>query len=66
MLSKKDGVYNVRCWDLDHLSECNEWQLFTRIPEEVKAKMGDMNLKADQLSALISLTALWGMDETAS
>ncbi|MEN7366997.1 ATP-binding protein [Bacillus sp. FSL P2-0069] len=42
VLTKKDGVYYERCWDLDHVSECNEWQLFTRIPEEIKLKMGEI------------------------
>ncbi|WP_345806755.1 ATP-binding protein [Bacillus pumilus] len=42
VLTKKDGAYYERCWDLDHVSECNEWQLFTRIPEEIKLKMGEI------------------------
>lgn len=40
VLTKSNGIYHERCWDLDHVSECNEWQLFTSIPEEVKLKMG--------------------------
>jgi hypothetical protein len=42
VLTKKDGKYHERCWDLDHVSECNEWQLFTSIPEEVKTQLGDI------------------------
>lgn len=40
VLSKKDGEYVQRCWDLDHVSSCNEWQLFTEIPKEVIDKLG--------------------------
>ncbi|WML57761.1 ATP-binding protein [Neobacillus sp. PS2-9] len=40
VLTKRDGIYYERCWDLDHVSECNEWQLFTSIPDEVKSKIG--------------------------
>jgi hypothetical protein len=43
VLTKYEGVYHERCWDLDHVSECNEWQLFTSIPEEVKQKMGTID-----------------------
>ncbi|WP_077212398.1 ATP-binding protein [Bacillus dakarensis] len=42
VLTKKDGVYFERCWDLDYVSECNEWQLFTRIPDEVRVKLGEI------------------------
>ncbi|WNS73689.1 ATP-binding protein [Bacillus sp. DTU_2020_1000418_1_SI_GHA_SEK_038] len=42
VLTKREGQYFERCWDLDHVSECNEWQLFTNIPEEVKVKMGEI------------------------
>ncbi|QEO64244.1 ATP-binding protein [Bacillus altitudinis] len=42
VLTKKDGVYFERCWDLDHVSECNEWQLFTKIPEEIKLQLDDI------------------------
>lgn len=39
VLTKHKGVYAQRCWDLDHVSQCNEWQLFTKIPEEVRELM---------------------------
>lgn len=39
VLTKYNGVYAQRCWDLDHVSQCNQWQLFTEIPNEVKQFM---------------------------
>jgi hypothetical protein len=60
VLSKKDGVYNERCWDLDHVSECNEWQLFTRIPEEVKAKMGDIESESGTIVCIDKLDRFMG------
>lgn len=42
VLTKQDGIYYERCWDLDHVSECNEWQLFTRIPDEIREKIGEI------------------------
>jgi hypothetical protein len=42
VLSKQNGVYAQRCWDLDHVSLCNEWQLFTIIPDEVRQVMYDI------------------------
>lgn len=66
VLTKKDGVYFERCWDLDHVSECNEWQLFTKIPEEIKLQLDDIKGKTAQSSVLTSLTDLWGLDESAN
>jgi hypothetical protein len=43
VLTKWNGIYYERCWDLDHVSQCNEWQLFTSIPDEVKGKMGSID-----------------------
>ncbi|MFP7298724.1 ATP-binding protein [Neobacillus niacini] len=40
VLTKFQGDYYERCWDLDHVSQTNKWELFTSIPEEVKQKMG--------------------------
>lgn len=42
VLTKQDGIYHERCWDLDHVSTCNEWQLFKQIPLEVREKIGDI------------------------
>jgi len=43
VLTKHKGVYSQRCWDLDHVSECNEWQLFTQIPDEVMDQMNEID-----------------------
>ncbi|PGN62198.1 ATP-binding protein [Priestia megaterium] len=42
VLTKRDGIYHERCWDLDHVSDCNKWELFRNIPIEVKDKMGEI------------------------
>lgn len=43
VITKKDGVYHERCWDLDYVSECNEWNLLTSIPTPVKEVAGEIN-----------------------
>ena len=40
VLTKKDGTISERCWDLDYVSEQNEWYLFKKIPNEVKEMIG--------------------------
>jgi hypothetical protein len=42
VLTKQNGVYYERCWDLDHVSKTNEWELFRNIPEGVKQKLGEI------------------------
>ncbi|MBG9451322.1 ATP-binding protein [Cytobacillus firmus] len=60
VLSKKDGVYNERCWDLDHVSECNEWQLYTKIPADVRTKMGDIESKSGTIVCIDKLDRFMG------
>lgn len=40
VLSKQGNEIVERCWDLDHVSKTNKWELYKQIPEEVKSKMG--------------------------
>ncbi|MCP9280765.1 MULTISPECIES: ATP-binding protein [Bacillus cereus group] len=40
IITKKDGIVSERCWDLDYVSDENEWLLFKSIPAEVKDKVG--------------------------
>lgn len=42
ILTKCNGIYAQRCWDLDHVSQSNEWQLFTEISDEVRQFMCDI------------------------
>ncbi|MEV2908011.1 ATP-binding protein [Paenibacillus larvae] len=42
VLTKHNGVYAQCCWDLDHVSQCNEWELFTEIPDEVRQLMSNI------------------------
>lgn len=34
-----DGGGAIRCWDLDHVSRVNEWQLLRRVPDELHDHM---------------------------
>lgn len=61
VLTKKDGLYNERCWDLDHVSECNEWQLFTSIPQEVKLQMGDIREESGTIVCIDKLDRFMGV-----
>lgn len=60
VLTKFEGVYHERCWDLDHVSECNEWQLFTSIPEEVKQKMGTIEENSGTIVCIDKLDRFMG------
>ncbi|SDE48211.1 Histidine kinase-, DNA gyrase B-, and HSP90-like ATPase [Bacillus wiedmannii] len=42
IITKKDGIISERCWDLDYVSDQNEWLLYQSIPDEVKAKVGQI------------------------
>lgn len=61
VLTKKDGAYFERCWDLDHVSKCNEWQLFTRIPEEIKLKMGEIKEENGTIVCIDKLDRFMGV-----
>ncbi|MER1959214.1 MAG: ATP-binding protein [Solibacillus sp.] len=43
VLTKKDGVISERCWDLDYVSEHNEWHLFREIPDDIKEIIGSID-----------------------
>lgn len=40
VMTKKNGEVFERCWDLDYVSEKNQWLLFNRVPEDIREKMG--------------------------
>lgn len=60
VLTKFEGIYHERCWDLDHVSECNEWQLFTSIPEEVKQRMGTIEGSSGTIVCIDKLDRFMG------
>ncbi|MFJ7729610.1 ATP-binding protein [Neobacillus sp. NPDC097160] len=60
VLTKSSGVYHERCWDLDHVSECNEWQLFTSIPKEVRSKMGTVEGESGTIACIDKLDRFMG------
>lgn len=62
VLTKQDGVYYERCWDLDHVSQCNEWQLFTKIPEDVRAGMGEIEGQQGTIVCIDKLDRFMGAD----
>lgn len=62
VLTKKNGAYSERCWDLDHVSECNEWQLFTVIPECVKNKIGTIEDESGTIVCIDKLDRFMGYD----
>lgn len=39
VISKQNGVISERCWDLDLVSEHNEWYLYKNIPESILYKL---------------------------
>ncbi|MGX1265703.1 hypothetical protein RKD55_003507 [Rossellomorea marisflavi] len=42
VISKKNQVVSVRCWDLDHVSEKNEWLLFSSIPKDINIDINEI------------------------
>ncbi|MDF2789102.1 MAG: ATP-binding protein [Neobacillus sp.] len=60
VLTKWNGVYHERCWDLDHVSQCNEWQLFTSIPDDVKVKMGTIEGESGTIVCIDKLDRFMG------
>ncbi|WP_025677442.1 ATP-binding protein [Paenibacillus massiliensis] len=60
ILTKHNGTYARRCWDLDHVSQCNEWQLFTVIPDEVMQFMCDIEGDSGTLICIDKLDRFMG------
>ncbi|MCY8707577.1 ATP-binding protein [Bacillus inaquosorum] len=42
VVTKSQGIISERCWDLDFVSENNEWELLKQIPEDIKEKIGGL------------------------
>lgn len=42
VFTKKDGIISERCWDLDYVSDKNEWLLYKSIPSEITDKIGQL------------------------
>jgi hypothetical protein len=42
VLTKKNGIYSERCWDLDHITKEGKWELYKHIPEDVRPIMADI------------------------
>lgn len=45
VLTKKDGITSERCWDLDYVSDKNEWLLYESIPNEIKNRISQVEGK---------------------
>jgi hypothetical protein len=42
VITKKDGIISERCWDLDYVSDKNEWLLYKSIPSEIRNRIGQL------------------------
>ncbi|WP_054957082.1 ATP-binding protein [Paenibacillus dakarensis] len=42
VVTKYNGLYSQRCWDLDYVSQCNEWRLFTEVPDDIRELVGEI------------------------
>lgn len=42
IMTKKNGEVSERCWDLDYVSDKNEWLLYKSIPNEVRNEIGQI------------------------
>ncbi|WP_340015665.1 ATP-binding protein [Paenibacillus sp. FSL K6-1318] len=42
VISKKDEIISERCWDLDYVSDKNEWLLYKSIPSDIRKKIGQV------------------------
>ncbi|MED5018460.1 ATP-binding protein [Paenibacillus chibensis] len=62
VLTKFNGDYAQRCWDLDHVTQCNEWQLFTEIPNEVRQFMGDIEGDSGTIICIDKLDRFMGSE----
>ncbi|PCN43649.1 ATP-binding protein [Brevibacillus laterosporus] len=60
VLTKKNGCYFERCWDLDYVSECNEWQLFKNIPDSIKNQIGELDEKSGTIVCIDKLDRFIG------
>ncbi|WP_010677775.1 ATP-binding protein [Bacillus timonensis] len=40
VITKRNGTISERCWDLDFVSDKNEWLLYKSLPYEIKSKIG--------------------------
>ncbi len=43
VISKQGTNFVERCWDLDHVSKTNQWELFTTVPNDIKTKMSSID-----------------------
>ena len=60
VMTKKDNMIAERCWDLDFVSEHNEWHLFRSIPEDVKQKMGSIDSESGTIVFIDKLDRFYG------
>lgn len=42
VITKQKGIVSERCWDLDFVSQENEWLLYNSVPEELREKIGSI------------------------
>lgn len=42
VVTKKEGIVSERCWDLDYVSQKNEWLLHKEVPDELRELVGNI------------------------
>jgi hypothetical protein len=62
VITKKDGSISERCWDLDYVSDKNEWLLYKSIPTEVRNKIGRIEGKSGTIILIDKLDRFCGFD----
>lgn len=60
VLTKYNGIYAQRCWDLNHVSKCDAWELFFNIPDEVKQLMDDIDSNSGTVICIDKLDRFMG------
>lgn len=64
VLSKKDNNYVERCWDLDYVSQCNEWKLLKKIPNHIKSVLDNIEEKNGTVVCIDKLDRFMGYDSS--
>ncbi|MEH7464127.1 ATP-binding protein [Bacillus thuringiensis] len=60
VLTKQDNHYVERCWDLDYVSQCNEWRLFKEIPDDVKGVLDNIESENGTIVCIDKLDRFMG------
>jgi hypothetical protein len=62
VITKKDGLVSERCWDLDYVSDKNEWLLYESIPSEIRNRIGQVEGNSGTIVFIDRLDRFCGFD----